>query len=207
MTGFTIGRREALLAGLAMAALPRLAYANDDLLYGPTDAQAKRGGRVTIGSLVEPPALDPFRQAADARIRVTVLMYQGLFFEDQSGVARLLLARGAEVSADGLTWTFPLRENVKFHTGQMMSSEDVKYSYDFMRDAKNGSPGAGDLSSVASIEAPTPSTVVFRMSRPNAALPMTLTNKYGGVVPKGFFDDPNSGTPEYKGFLVNLEKV
>jgi peptide/nickel transport system substrate-binding protein len=194
MTGFTIGRREAVLAGLAMAALPRLAYANDDLLYGPTDAQAKRGGRVTIGSLVEPPALDPFRQAADARIRVTVLMYQGLFFEDQSGVARPLLARGAEVSADGLTWTFPLRERVKFHTGQAMSSEDVKYSYDFMRDAKNGSPGAGDLSSVASIEAPNPSTVVFRMSRPNAALPMTLTNKYGGVVPKGFFDDPNSGT-------------
>ena len=38
-----------------------------------------------------------FRQAADARIRVSVLMYQGLFYEDQSGIARPLLIgdRGA----------------------------------------------------------------------------------------------------------------
>ena len=194
MTGFMIGRRETLLAGLAIAALPRAAQASDDLLYGPTDPQARRGGRVTVGSLVEPPALDPFRQAADARIRVSVLMYQGLFFEDQSGIARPLLARGAEVSADGLAWTFPLREGVKFHSGGTMSSADVKYSYDFLRDPRNGSPGAGDLSSVAAIEAPNPATVVFRLSRPNAALPMTLTNKYGAVVPAGFFDDPNAGT-------------
>lgn len=85
MRDFVIGRREALLAGLALAGLPRAAAASDDLLYGPTDPQARRSGRVTVGSLVEPPALDPFRQAADARIRVSVLMYQGLFFEDQSG--------------------------------------------------------------------------------------------------------------------------
>lgn len=75
-----------------------------------------------------------------------------------------------------------------------MSSADVKYSYDFLRDPRNGSPGAGDLSSIAAIEAPNPATVVFRLSRPNAALPMTLTNKYGAVVPAGFLDDPNSGT-------------
>jgi peptide/nickel transport system substrate-binding protein len=189
-----IGRREALLTGLAATTLPRLARAQDDLLYGPADPQARRGGRVTIGSLVEPPALDPFRQAADARIRVSVLMYQGLFYEDESGTARPLLARDARVSEDGKSWTFPLRQGVKFHTGQTMSSADVKYSYDFMRDPKNGSPGAGDLSSVEAIEAPDANTVVFRLSRPNAALPMTLTNKYGAVVPAGFLDDANSGT-------------
>lgn len=189
------GRRTTMLAGLAALALPRIGVAaDDDLLYGPTDPQARRGGKATVGSLVEPPALDPFRQAADARIRVSVLMYQGLFFEDDSGVARPLLATSAEAAADGRSWTFRLRRGVKFHSGQTMTSADVKYSYDFMRDAKNGSPGAGDLSMVEAIEAPADDVVIFRLARPNAALPMTLTNKYGAVVPKDFFADPNSGT-------------
>lgn len=193
MDSWHIGRRGALLGGLAAAALMRPARAEDDLLYGPTDPKARRGGRVSVGSLVEPPALDPFRQAADARIRVSVLMYQGLFFEDQAGIARPLLATSAEAAPDGRSWTFRLRRGVKFHGGGTMTSADVKYSYDFMRDPKNGSPGAGDLSSVEAIEAPADDVVIFRLTRPNAALPMTLTNKYGAVVPKDFFADPNSG--------------
>ncbi|MCO6415776.1 ABC transporter substrate-binding protein [Siccirubricoccus sp. KC 17139] len=196
MSAFEMPRRAALSLALAGFVLPAGAQQApaDPLLYGPTDPKAKRGGRVTIGSLVEPPALDPFRQAADARIRVSVLMYQGLFFEDQTGVARPLLAESASPSADGKSWTFRLRRGVKFHTGAAMTSADVKYSYDFMRNPANGSPGAGDLSSVAEIEAPDEHTVVFKLSRANAALPMTLTNKYGAVVPKGFLDEANSGT-------------
>jgi len=81
-------------------------------------------------------------------IRVTVLAYQGLFYEDASGQAVPLLAESFTMSADGLTYTFKLRRGVKFHTGQTMTSADVKYSYDYLRDSKNGSPGAGDLSTV-----------------------------------------------------------
>jgi peptide/nickel transport system substrate-binding protein len=198
MTHPALPRRAALQLALGAAALPGLAAAQtaaiDPLLYGPTDANAKRGGRVTIGSLVEPPALDPFRQAADARVRVSVLMYQGLFFEDQTGVVRPLLAEAAIPAADGMSWSFRLRRGVKFHTGAAMTSADVKYSYDFLRIPANGSPGAGDLSSVTAVEAPDEFTVVFRLNRPNAALPMTLTNKFGAVVPRGFLDDPGAGT-------------
>ncbi len=197
MTEFDISRRAALslaLAGLALPASAQPAAGGiDPLLYGPTDPKAKRGGKITVGNLVEPPAMDPFRQAADARVRVSVLMYQGLFFEDQAGVARPLLAESATPATDGKSWTFRLRRGVKFHTGAAMTSADVKYSYDFMRNPANGSPGAGDLSSVASIEAPDDHTVVFHLAKPNSALPMTLTNKYGAVVPKGFLDDANSG--------------
>src|SRR3954454_17911584 len=84
-----IGRRAALaLLGLAFA--PRLARAAD--LYGPAAADAKRGGTLTMGSLVEPPSLDPFHQGAEARIRVSVLIYQGLFYESPNGDAAPLLA-------------------------------------------------------------------------------------------------------------------
>ena len=189
------GARLRLVAGLAalfFTAVPALA--DDSLVYGKSDPAAKAGGKVAVGSLIEPPSLDPFLQGADARIRVTGLMYQGLFFEDQTGVARPLLASGFEVSPDARTYTFKLRRGVKFHTGQTMSSADVKYSYDWLRDSKNGSPGAGDLSSVTEIAAPDANTVVFKLSRGNAALPMTLTNKYGAVVPKGYFDAKDAST-------------
>ena len=194
------GSRLRLIAGVFAAliaagpAFVKDGLADDSLVYGKTDPAAKAGGKIVVGSLIEPPSLDPFLQGADARIRVSGLMYQGLFFEDQTGVPRPLLASGVEVSPDSKTYTFKLRQGVKFHTGQPMTSADVKYSYDWMRDSKNGSPGAGDLSSVTEIEATGPDTVVFKLARPNAALPMTLTNKYGAVVPNGYFSAKDAGT-------------
>ena len=182
----------AAFVGFGFGIAAATARADDALIYGKSDPAAKRGGKLTVGSLVEPPALDPFHQAADARIAVTVLLYQGLMYEDVSGVARPLLASSHSVSDDGKTYTFKIREGVKFHTGKTMTVDDVKYSYDYLRDRNNASPGAGDLSMVDSIDAPDGQTVVFKLSRPNAALPMTLTNKYGGVIPKDYFATENA---------------
>src|ERR687884_1774436 len=91
-------------------------------LYGPKDPKAQRGGTLTFGSLVEPPGMDPFHQGADARIRFTVVMYQGLYYEAPNGQAMPLLAESHTVSPDGLVYTIKLRKGVKFHTGQTMTS-------------------------------------------------------------------------------------
>ena len=163
-------------------------------LYGPEAKDARRGGTLTVGSLVEPPGLDPFHQGADARIRVTVLMYQGLFYEPVDGEAAPLLAESYEVSPDKLVYTVKLREGVKFHTGQPMTAKDVAYSYNYIRDPKNGSPGAGDYTVITAIDAIDDSTVKITLSQPNASLPMTLGNKYGAVIPAGYFDAPDSKT-------------
>ena len=119
-------------------------------IYGPVAKEARIGGTLNLGSLVEPPGLDPFHQAADARIRFTVLMYQGLFYEGANGEAVPLLAQSYEVSPDKLVYTMKLRQGVKFHTGQTMTAKDVAYSYNHIRDPKNGSPGAGDFASITS---------------------------------------------------------
>mgnify|MGYP003835898065 FL=1 len=179
------GAAAVAVSALAMAPV---AFAQEELPYGPDPEQEIRGGVLNVGSLVEPPALDPFHQGADARIRVTTLIYQGLFYEGLSGPVPLL-AKSFEVSDDGLSYTFSLREGVKFHTGQDMTAADVKYSYDYLRNPDNGSPGAGDLNTVSSIEVIDDHTVVFNLEQPNASLPVTLGNKYGAVVPVGTFDD------------------
>jgi ABC-type transport system substrate-binding protein len=89
------------LAGLALGA--GAALADQHLLYGESDPEAKPGGALMFGSLVEPPALDPYHQAADARLRISVLMYQGLMYEAGDGIAQPLLAESYEASEDGLT--------------------------------------------------------------------------------------------------------
>lgn len=177
----------ALLAGCAA-----LTAANAQDLYGPPATNPRSGGTLTMGSLLEPPGLDPFHQGADARIRVTVLMYQGLFYEHPSGDAKPLLAESFQVSPNQLTYTIKLRPGVKFHTGQTMTAKDVAYSYNYIRDRKNGSPGAGDFGAVSAVDVVDDLTVRFTLSEPNVALPMTLGNKYGAVVPAGTFDAPDA---------------
>ena len=185
-----------LLAGGAAAAWlgigQNVGSAGAAELYGPADPAAKRGGTLTLGSPVEPPGLDPFHLGAEARIRVTVLIYQGLFYEAPDGDAAPLLAENAELSPDRLTLTVKLRPGVKFHSGQTMTATDVAYSYNYIRDPKNGSPGAADFSVIAAIDAVDDATVRFTLSQPNGSLPMTLGNKYGGVVPAGTFDAPDA---------------
>ena len=178
----------ASLVSAAAVSVTTAATAQNTPLYGPDPDEERSGGMLTYGSLVEPPALDPFHQGADARIRVTTLIYQGLFYEGMDGPVPLL-AHDYDVSDDGLTYTFYLREGVTFHTGEPMTAADVKYSYDYIRDPENGSPGAGDFNMITEIEVINDHTVEFMLSKPNASLPMTLGNKYGAVVPQGTFDE------------------
>jgi peptide/nickel transport system substrate-binding protein len=187
-------RRSVLALGGMAAAAAFIGPAHADELYGPKPTEAKSGGTLNMGLLVEPPGLDPFHQAADARICLTVLMYQGLFYEGPSGQALPLLAEGFDLSDDRLTYTVRLRRNVKFHSGQLMTAKDVAYSYNYIRDPKNGSPGAGDYALINSVEAVDDYTVRIILSTPDAALPMTLGNKYGGVVPAGYFDAADANT-------------
>ena len=180
------------LTGAALLAAPSQAADTD--LYGPAAANAVQGGTLNFGSLVEPPGLDPYHQGSDARIRFTVLMYQGLFYEGADGRALPLLAESYETSPDGLTYTLKIRSGVKFHTGAAMTAKDVAYSYNYLRDPKSGSPGAGDLSLISSIEAVNDTTLKIVVKKPSAALTMTLGNRYGGVVPINYFDKPDART-------------
>lgn len=81
------------------------------------------------------------------------------------------LATSWEVSDDGLTYTFHLRQGVQWHRGfGELTSADVKWTYDRMLGPDSTSPGRFDYSSVDRIEAPDPYTVVFHLSAPHASL-------------------------------------
>ena len=84
------------------------------------------------------------------------------------------LAREWSVSDDGLAWTFTLRDDVLFHDGSPLRSEDVVASIERIVDPYWASPRASDFDMVRRVEAVDPLTVVFHLERPFSPLLSTL---------------------------------
>jgi peptide/nickel transport system substrate-binding protein len=87
------------------------------------------------------------------------------------------------------TLAFSLREGVRWHDGQPFSSRDVKHTFDLVREAPGArarlriNPRKEWYENVEAIEAPDPTTVVFRLKRPQPSLLMLLASGYSPVYP------------------------
>ena len=86
--------------------------------------------------------LDPHTVFDVARVATRLNFYDGLYrWVDNPPKLIPWLAESHVVSADGLTWTFKLREDVKFHDGAAMTAADVVYSMERMLALKRGAAG------------------------------------------------------------------
>ena len=86
---------------------------------------------ITIGMVLEPTGLDPTSGNAAATDEVTYAnIFEGLTRIDENGAVQPDLARSWDISDDGLTYTFHLRDGVKFHDGTPLTADIVKFSLD-----------------------------------------------------------------------------
>jgi peptide/nickel transport system substrate-binding protein len=118
------------------------------------------------------------------------------------------LAKSWEAASDGLSWTFTLRDDVKWSDGQAFSADDVLFTFnDIVLKKDLGATGSGNFSAVKNVEALSPTSVRFNLSRPFSALPSYLAYN-AGILPKHAFEgqaDPwkfnefNKGTPVTSG--------
>ena len=97
------------------------------------------------------------------------------------------LATEWKVSDDGLTWTFKLRDGVKFHSGKDFSSADVVYTFKRLLDEKTGSGARAVLEFLDpdGIKAPDARTVTFTTKKPVVELPVLISNKFTNIVADG----------------------
>jgi peptide/nickel transport system substrate-binding protein len=84
---------------------------------------------------------------------------------------------------DPLTYAFHLRPNIHFHDGRLLTSADVKATYDYVLNPANRSPKRGAFRMVTSIEAPDPATVIFHLNAPFASFTTSLVRPATGIVP------------------------
>jgi ABC-type transport system substrate-binding protein len=164
-------RREILKAGgLALGALSVGTPA-----FGRTP---RSGGTLISAQSTEATGLDPQLVPAFSRSRRSPLMYNQLvrFDADMNSVPEL--AESWDVSKDGLTWTFKLRQGVKFHDGQELTSADVKFTFDRLVEK---SPGKGDFVTVDKIEPTGKYGIKFVTKEPFAGLLAALGSFWGFI--------------------------
>ena len=103
-----------------------------------------------------------------------------------------------EISADGKTFNFQLRDDVKFHNGRVVTADDVKYSIERAVNPKTQGPGAGFFASIngfddaaagkttdiSGIVVNSPTSITFNLSRPDATFLHVMAINFASVVPK-----------------------
>lgn len=127
------------------------------------------GGKFVIARGDPPSILDPHKTGEAAADQIHVLLGGGLMaLEPELGLVPHL-AESVEQSADGLTYTFVVRQDVRFHNGDPLTADDFKYTYERALDPATQSAAAGDmLANIASIEVPDEYTLVIHLSAPSA---------------------------------------
>jgi peptide/nickel transport system substrate-binding protein len=146
-----------------------------------------RGGSLVEGSIQDILGLNPVLLTPGISSLLSSLLFEGLLANDSNGTLLPALASALpRVSADGLTYTIPLRRDVRWSDGQPLTAEDVVFTYDLMFDPGYGavrSPYRTDLlATLAGITAPDPYTVVFTLKQPSA--PFLATHGLHGILPK-----------------------
>src|SRR5215204_6978022 len=129
------------------------------------------GGILKVGLQADPTALDPHKQSLTAIWHVIEHIYNGLTRITKPDLTiEPGLAEGWEISEDGMSYMFVLREGVTFHDGTPLKASDVKFTFERLVDPATASPGASELASMKSIEASDDRTVVMTLNAPDASL-------------------------------------
>jgi peptide/nickel transport system substrate-binding protein len=136
------------------------------VLAGSAGVAVAAKDSLVLGTVLEPPHLDPTAGAAAAIDEVVYAnIFEGLTRIDRNGEVKPALAESWTVSDDGLVYTFRLHQGVKFHDGTTFDSADVKFSLDraMAEDSTNAQKGL--FAGIASVEAPDPATVVITLTQ------------------------------------------
>jgi peptide/nickel transport system substrate-binding protein len=108
--------------------------------------------------------LDPIWTTAYITRNHGYLIYDTLYAMDENFMPQPQMAQGHEVSDDGLTWTFTLRDGLKFHDGEDVTGEDVVAS--LQRWGQRDGMGQALFAAIESLEAPDDKTIVMTLSEP-----------------------------------------
>lgn len=182
MTRFNADRRNLLKGALLGGAAVTLSSLTPDSLLM---AAPNEGTTLTVGIPGVPATIDPINQINHDWMLTNQLIFENLIEFDINGELKPQLAKEMPtVSADGLTYDFLLREDVKFSNGQPFTAEDVKYSFDYLLDPANKAARRPIFIRVKETAVVSPYHVRITLTEPHAPWLCYMT-KCMGIFPKG----------------------
>ncbi|NNJ13450.1 ABC transporter substrate-binding protein [Chloroflexales bacterium ZM16-3] len=166
----------------ATAPTEAVADAPTEAAAAPTEAAAApaMGGSVTRAITTEPTSLDPHAAPGSGQNVILPYIYDTLVYRDMDNNSQPYLAKSWDISPDGTTITFALRDDVTFHDGTPLNAEAVVFTFNRFKEAKS-SAGAG-LAGMTGVEAVDAFTVRFTFSAPSSVFFSTLATPYAGIV-------------------------
>ncbi len=138
--------------------------------------QPKRGGTLTMAIRKDIALMNPLVGTKSVEKAVRGLIFEPLLGLDLNGKIQPNLAERWSISKDGKLYTFKLRKGVKFHNGQEMKAEDIKFAIDYTLEPRNGAYGLSDLEQVKRVEAPDKYTLKIHLKKASPVFLSLLTS-------------------------------
>jgi peptide/nickel transport system substrate-binding protein len=154
---------------------------------------------IKIAVTAQPPTLDSVMTVSQVALDIAGNVYETLYTLNKDYEPTPMLAKSVDVSEDGKTYTFTLREGVKFHNGKEMTSEDVVAS---MNRWLEKSSRAKTLLAGAKFEADGTYTVKLNLASPasDVLIVMASQSNFPAIMPKEIIEAaPAEGVNEYIG--------
>lgn len=162
------------LAGCGGSQTPSTSGESASVSEGTAEAGGAEGNdSLVIALSSDILSMDPYRYDEGPTNQIMLHMYEGLVSQAPDMSFEPCLAESWEQSEDALTWTFHLRDGVKFHDGEVLDSADVLASIETASNPDSPSAYSGYTSTFSSVEAPDEKTVVIKTEKPN---PLMLFN-------------------------------
>ncbi len=167
--------------GVPQAAAPAAA-APAATAAAPAAAASTGAKEIVVAQYADVVSLDPQDTNDNASYGPEKLMFEGLVGFNEKMEMQAMLAERWDASADATTFTFYLRQGVKFHDGTPFNADAVKYNFDRVTNPDNKLKRYGLYSIIAKTEVIDDYTVKFTTSQPFGAMLATFAHPAGGIV-------------------------
>ena len=156
-----------------------LKYPSDFSNFEYVNPAAPKGGELRLVSNLRSSTFDkynPFTIKGSAPAYLSDLMFDALLAGplDETASGYGLLAQDVSVAADGMSVTFVLRPEARFHNGDPVLAADVKHSYDMLMGPYTSPAYKTLLEDVAGIDILSERSLRYRFKKPNRELPLTV---------------------------------
>jgi peptide/nickel transport system substrate-binding protein len=154
----------------------------------PTTANVRKGGKVVAATIADPKTFNTVLVNDTASSYITNRIHEPLLaFDDKGNQVGRIATGPAKISADGLTFTFSLRKDVKFTDGTPLTSDDVRFTYDLSFDPKYAAVKSQSRQTytqyIQELQNPDPYTFVVKLKKIYAPFATTL-GVGPGILPK-----------------------
>jgi len=151
---------------------------------GPTKPSGtpQQGGILTVGTTEEPDTLHPWLTQLVTTNNIVSGMLDGLLTYDSTEKLQPALATALpEISKDGLTYTFKLRQGVKFHNGDPFTAQDVVNSWKMIVNPDFAAFSTQGWDQITDMQTPDEFTVVMKTKEVYAPFVSYVAGGNGGV--------------------------